>query len=401
MIRRLVILCLASLSWLPSPALAAWATNWPAWQYPREQNDQIRQCHSGVVERCTVAGVAAPASPAWYRSNRTTVTNMKAKLQAIVTGFVNTNLSSGGTFDDYFETISPLYPSTNAAGNHELKAGLTFPMFTVTGLLVSAGLPTNYFSYTPYRGLSGVGGATNDASVGHGHGETNATTVKGGTSYPSGRTVWYTTDYGLDGIKLVLNRLVWRKADVAPSAFSGQEGTTTFFEWAGDTKDQAWALYDTALSTVSGRYSASSSATHAGVYTRKAWFEWALWQWSLWKITSVGTWAASSLSTNIGHDVQFYHYSTKPWYTSPTYPEYSVFDDYGLPLTEDVMVLCGEYTSSMASSVTNTVGSTNDIAWCDKPAYDNPGGGTEQGVHFSYTSRVLIKYTATNGFLYP
>ena len=90
-----------------------------------------------------------------------------------------------------------------------LNASNALPTYTQPKqVLEECRLPTNFLDYTPWRDLSGIGGFTNDlAAVGRPHGVTNQYTVRGGTNYPSGRTCWYTTDYGIDGCKAFLEKL--------------------------------------------------------------------------------------------------------------------------------------------------------------------------------------------------
>lgn len=83
-----------------------------------------------------------------------------------------------------------------------------YPLMAVSQLCSIAKLPTNYFNYTPWRCLNGLGPFTNDGSVGHAYGWTNATTATGGTNFSAGRSTWYTTDYGWDGIKAVIPYLI-------------------------------------------------------------------------------------------------------------------------------------------------------------------------------------------------
>jgi hypothetical protein len=89
-----------------------------------------------------------------------------------------------------------------------LTASNALPVYTSTAqVLRECGLPTNFFDYTPWRDLSGIGGFTNDLTVGRPHGMTNQYTAAGGTNFPAGRSRWYTTDYGIDGCKAFLDRL--------------------------------------------------------------------------------------------------------------------------------------------------------------------------------------------------
>ena len=92
-------------------------------------------------------------------------------------------------------------------------------------MLSHIGAPSNYFEYTPYTSLSGVGGQTGDATVGHPYGFTNEYTVNSGSLH-SPRTNAYTTDYGYSQIQLIMNELVWTSVTNSPSD-NGTETTHT------------------------------------------------------------------------------------------------------------------------------------------------------------------------------
>jgi hypothetical protein len=90
-------------------------------------------------------------------------------------------------------------------------------------------LPTNFFEYTPYRGLDGVGPFTNDTSVGHPHGWTNSYTLSGGNDFPDGRSAWYTTDYGWDGIRCVVTNLSKRQVRVLGAYWNQSYGFSALY----------------------------------------------------------------------------------------------------------------------------------------------------------------------------
>lgn len=128
----------------------------------------------------------------------TVVTNLKQRLKAVVPSYLDTDKSVAGGYTNYATYF--LSVDTNAR---------SIPAWTATGLLVSCRMPTNWFDYTPRRGLTGLGWETNDSSVGWPHGYTNAQTVLGGTNFPPSRTsaTWYTTDYGLSAATGLFSRL--------------------------------------------------------------------------------------------------------------------------------------------------------------------------------------------------
>ena len=172
---------------------AGWPSGiWPSETYPREGYGQLSSVWSATWERCSAAGVTLPATPTWHRPGTDFSPNLKGCLKTAIPLYVDgTGISD---YTNYFLSVN-----TNAR---------SLPMWTVTGLMVACKMPTNWLDYTPPRGLSGLGGATNDATVGHPYGYTNEWTVLGGTNYPTGRTKWYSTDYGYGMATNLFSRLL-------------------------------------------------------------------------------------------------------------------------------------------------------------------------------------------------
>ena len=188
-----------------STARADWS--WVnAWDHQRWGKTYASECYQAISQRCEIIDAAIVSKPTWYRFQRTNLRNDKTKLESIITSFINTNRSNGTDFDAYFASVS--------TGDTTV---LSFPMLTVTGALVNAGLPINYLDYTPWRCLNGLGPFTNDTTVGHAYGWTNAYTAAGGTNFPGSRTNWYSTDFTWQGIKALMQQLVWTW-DVTPSS---------------------------------------------------------------------------------------------------------------------------------------------------------------------------------------
>jgi len=372
---------------IPVVASAQWGTNWPAWQYPREQNDQIRQCYSATVERCSAVGISAPSAPTWYRANRTTVINIKAKVKALVPLFADINASTNGAdLEHYFLTVG-----TNSSS--------VIPVCTVTGLLAGLNVPTNYFDYTPWRGISGIGGNVDDESVGHAYGKANSTTASGGTNYPSGRTCWYTTDYGVEGLTGIVSRLMWVGKTVKPcaSVYGGERYAhprwgvcPSFAEIKIDSvSDYAgpcfypvyapWHMIGSALQVLTW-YDEGYMVSRCGQI-----------------MSEVDTWTVTGLSTGFQPIVQFYHWAAVP--TGLFFPTNTgaVFNDWGLGLTTN-WNFCFEDVAA-AASYTNAIGSTNmPASWCADPS----GGWSSKadGIDIYFKAQVLVKYDGTNGFKY-
>jgi hypothetical protein len=111
-----------------------------------------------------------------------------------------------------------------------------------THFLTLCRLPTNYFEYTPYRGIDGLGPFTYDATVGHPHGWTNSYTATGGTNFPAGRTNWYTTDYGFEGLMAVTNLLVFQDCNVIPASTTYRGAIGDSEDWYKGASGSVWSV---------------------------------------------------------------------------------------------------------------------------------------------------------------
>ena len=195
------------------PAFGGW-TNFPAWQHPGQFENQMSQLWSQQWERVDAATtyLRAPSYPSAWASWKFWLTSRDklVELKAVQKGVIQ-----------YYVVPWKVNETDLTASN-----GLTF--FTVEAACIAAGRPVNYYDYTPYSFLSGLGGQTSDvAAVGHPHGWTNEYTMQGGSALPLGRTNWYTTDYGIDGLKEIGTNLYlttpWNDT-VASERYSGEIG---------------------------------------------------------------------------------------------------------------------------------------------------------------------------------
>ena len=187
---------------------AGWNTNaWPSADHPRSGVIHAEDCYSATVERAWIAlgSTNTIGTNLFYRSQRDNLVAIKSDIEGIIPQYVDLSF-------------------TNSSG-----ILTNVQNYTVTGLCVHAGIPTNYFEYTPYRCLNGSGPFTNDATVGHPHGWTNATTEAGGTNFPGSRTNWYSTDYGWQGLYNTINNLIWTKADPDKGSLEWRESDNSFY----------------------------------------------------------------------------------------------------------------------------------------------------------------------------
>lgn len=205
---------------------AQFSTNvWPAWKYPRAGRDQAQEVYEALRERYwAMGGVSSTPSfaPAWWRFQRFNLAAAKGAFRSVVS--TNSDVAFG-VFNERWLRLDqvPQADIAHWATQHRQSGGGVdaAPIWNEQSLLAALCLPTNYLDYTPWRCLSGLGPFTDDLdAVGHSHGWTNAQTAAGGTNFPTGRSAWYTTDYGWDGLTMMLPHLV----QLAPS---DAYGTTT------------------------------------------------------------------------------------------------------------------------------------------------------------------------------
>jgi hypothetical protein len=244
--KLIMIMCILGIK-----AEAQWSNCWPAWEYPRKMNTQLDNLSSSVLERChAFRHFNTPLAPTFWRFDRTVLTNLKGNVVYMLDGF------------DYTGWI-------NTNGLAYTNALLVGRYLRTTSIYERARIPTNYFTYTPWRGLNGVGGYTNDPTVGHPHGWTNEYTVAGGTNYPAGRTNWYTTDYGMDELRRVVSNLTVFGYDFPDNGWFRATMETNISDWT----DQGLYLevtnvsWDGAVTALEAAWSERAATTNdAGRY---------------------------------------------------------------------------------------------------------------------------------------
>lgn len=191
-------------------AKASQNTNlWPSYEHPRKLMDQLNECYTGLVERYIVCGLSPTnvTVPNTNRPNRVTLEGFKADIQVIAPYFWNTN-----------------FPISNASD---------VVYWNPTTLVYAVYAPSNYYSHTFNRGISGIGGYTQDTTVGHGYGFTNEYTVtnQAGVNFPGSRTNWYTTDYGIQPLRDMLEALKYTTADATIDVGESQDFARVGHVW--------------------------------------------------------------------------------------------------------------------------------------------------------------------------
>lgn len=266
----LALVCLAA------PALAQFSPSlWPSYEHPRGTFEpQLWQVYSGLVERSDVAGIGRPTPPRIVQTNQVVMTNT---VPWTTNNVVGTNLYDGlrEILIDYKAHTSALIPyfmdMTGSDTNGYLATNAVFSNWTTNRFIAALCLPSNYFEVTHFRFLSGLGALTNDQTVGRSHGYTNAWTAAGGTNFPPGRTNWYSTDYGVDGLRVSLKHMRYALATAGLKANASINGVGEDFSsgsrrgWSSNVTDAVrdytntyanitnWATFSTA--TTVGRWS--------------------------------------------------------------------------------------------------------------------------------------------------
>jgi hypothetical protein len=263
-------------------------------------------------------------------------------------------MNTGGGQNNYSKLpVNILVTGTNVIdwiiSNSANEYALTNPpvISNKTAFLVLMKMPTNYFENTPYRGLDGLGPFTNDTTVGRPYGWVTSYTTNGGTNFPSGRTNWYTTDYGMDGLRTITNLMVFQDRAPLWGQVGGQIG-----EGVSDT---AWL---TAVANATNGWPnlgdplASSELPQQGAWGQHYSDNW----WASAYSINLGFLRQSNISTNLtvppalsvivttnatGYSYGFFGYSS----TNSTY------DAFNTGLTSGKSVVTGEWASAGASRV--------------------------------------------------
>jgi hypothetical protein len=207
--------------------------------FPRGSKAFTYQVHTALMERAWAGtnsyggfspdNVPDPPAPTWWRSQRTTLKAWKDPFfdHQLFYVFANEQLRGSNDFVGWMNSLS-------GADLQNPFQIMSLAVNQYTGRVVMATLchnPSNYFQYTPYRMLSGIGNQTNDPTVGRPHGYTNANTAKGVAAFlPPGRTAWYTTDYGWSGITGPISNL---RAVIGKWGYGGYGGSAMYWHRSG------------------------------------------------------------------------------------------------------------------------------------------------------------------------
>lgn len=363
------------LLFLPSLFADGWSDCWPSQEHPREGYRHLSELYTAVVERCYAAGLSnsLPSAPAWYRSNRTVLSGLKSKVSDLIPYYVHRAV---------LDTNSP-YCYTRAASQ---GSSFTVPMLTVTGVLCALNMPVNYFSYTPYRSISGAGGDI-VSGIAYPVGFTNATTAAGGSWFPSGQTNWYTTDYGYAKLPDLLNLLIWTASSAVGETVAAYEAATN------DTKGWTQEQFDILKADASTLW-ALTTGTNVG-WKDRAVTDGSFQQIGGWMEARAAsqTWRvkAAGLATNCSRQVEFYAYTQTPATYQGFTPVFSAMGEGWSENHYNYVSLSSESSDPIVYSA--TAGSTNFPSLWLGP-YDNGQGYR----HTAY--KALVLWDVQDGFAY-
>ena len=197
----------ATLLLIPCLCLAEYDTNiFPTYKAFRAPYRQMRHLYTSVWEHADVinktdatGGFSDPDNHDSFRGywRRSDFIDMKDSVK----GGIDCSVSSEVDVSDILTNLSQYvyyYGAVTGQSRYIIHN-------TVTGACIRAELPTNVLDYTPYRGWNCTGPFFSDTNLPSGHGWTNEFTQNGGTDFPAGRTQWYTSDYGMDAIRKLLD----------------------------------------------------------------------------------------------------------------------------------------------------------------------------------------------------
>lgn len=350
-------------------AMAQWDTNaWPSVNFPRQGRLHGENVRDALRERFDVSGVGgAPPSHSLWRFQRTFLIGNKNKIKNVISaGYIqqDTTNAPDGTW------------TTNVLDINWTDAKL----WTISNLCIAVGIPTNFFDYTPWRSLSGLGGHTNDQTVGNAYGFTNSNTMNGGTNFPGSRTNWYTTDYGWQGMKDSIDKLIWTVGGIGEtSILSFASGEQTTNSYAG-----VRALVEADYAP--GIFRLAETASH-------------LWGAPVNTFARAGSdgfaGVVSGIYTGFEHTVDFYLRSTVAARMTGNL-ETNIYDNHGFNITEDIQTRYSSIVSFSASVTSSVIGGlTNVPTWGPDPISD---GETIRGFVLAPVASIIKWTETTNGF---
>lgn len=416
------LLIMTTMALLAGDAVAAngWPSCFPGWEHWRDQVQMNATIYTAIVERCNaLTGIvvdasvyAHPDAPAFYRDQVAALERYKTKTLQLLPYYAIPYYENRTDYLNYF----------NYGLYGEYDADLEIPVWNEISICITNRLPTNYFRFTPWSNLEGGGPFTNDSTVGHPYAWVTSNTLAGGAVFPAGRTNWYTSDYGWNGMTAILSRCVWSLGDNYPVTNS-----VTRMGYVDLESSSIVALDDRRLAA-SG-YFATNIMSHTGP-SASNWPHQYTYTFPKRFTTSYEAETISSESDVVAFRImgtpqpyEMHWYFETTWYTwdlieanTNTYDKVSwpaaihqkgswaPPDDYwygwGTPLS--VYGIQGVGAGSAANIADGyasvTAGWTNAAPWCPLPIFAGDERATSRGWKWKKNNGLLLKWDSATGF---
>ncbi|MCK5021148.1 MAG: hypothetical protein KAS32_29325 [Candidatus Peribacteraceae bacterium] len=358
---------------LPCTVIAQGFDNvWPAWENFKQGETQDLNLHSSIVERAQIDS-GGTGIVVFYKSAFDNLESFKDNV-SLTSWLDRRGTNASGHFK--FPSVSP---SSNPAP------------WSVTGITEHINLPTNYYDYTPFKCLHGYGPFTNDTTVGHGYGWTNANTQIAGTNFPGSRTNWYTTDYGRDGMRTTMPHLVWTYRD----QFTSLKWRSIEYKWTFTTNAGTWEDTKTGAENATPIITTNDNVVGAFAQGIRGGFS----NYTATLVTRQTMVIVTNFpTTNISRSVDLYIAGEFPL-DSAHIRQYDLqnFTDWTLELSNHIFVLNFPESDSLSQTSSPVGEITQPPNWCDEPVpFSNQqarGFGTAE-------FGVVLKWDGTNGLKY-
>lgn len=361
--------------------MAGWTSSiWPLSTHPRITKQHLDEISAAIVERGDLINSGWSGYTYTYRNYRNILAD-----PSILVGFKAAvkNMITGGS--SHGQRFTPKQATGNFNAYFAAHTGVAArPPITTVEILEDLKIPTNYFDYTPYRGLSGCGFVSDSEGVNGVAGYQNDDTAAGGSVFPTGRTHWTTSDYGFDNIKHILSKLCWISygQDYLPWQVVRDAG------YRGDGKDANWSTAKTEAET---NYATSTLVGLIGEAHRFT-LGYKDVVGGFWALVESMVWHSEQTYVHDGTmhcDTDFYHYAE-----ARSTGDHAVYDAYGLPNIIEgqhaivaTKVWDGTSGAWPTANPSPSYGSSDmPSPWCDEPSYHSP---TE---YYNRGNKVMAKF---------
>jgi hypothetical protein len=220
----------------------AWSTLYTTEKKYRQDQDMIDEIYSALLERRNAVNYLTQLnSPIPYRDIHTYVVYAKSWIynQLLYTPrFYLVPVKASYSFNSWFNTLS-----STTIPDWIAYTSTYHTLIDRYNIFEIAKIPSNFFTYTPYRMLNGNGKYFIGDSPQVVRGFKNEYTIPSGTQYyPTGQTEWTTLDYGMQGIYRLLNCLTLMKTMYRVPVTPYTTNASKIGLWANDNVSNDIAL---------------------------------------------------------------------------------------------------------------------------------------------------------------